>query len=281
METTLIGTALGIGGAHRHDRVADTVVAGEALWAVHIRHALWWRRLACSANTTLAGRTIEVRHALLRAHANFIDAGLRWVTFRVRLALANELALEVQATLSGTAIGVEGAARVRQAEPKFTDLSVGAVSIGRAVARRNGQANTNHTSQEATGAIGIAGATIGYFAHIIDADLTGKRATSIRLTNQRRCTGACIALPSRRAIRSGRAGCGHTAAQIATLTHATIRVDIALRPRLAEEPVADCAGWAIRIRGALTEVDATPAHAREAHLAIAVGVALHRGLALP
>lgn len=75
-----------------------------------------------------------------------ILALLTWIAFAILGALANELALEVQASLSSTTFIVETTSEVWHAEPKLTLLvSATAVRVSQALRRRDREAASGHT----------------------------------------------------------------------------------------------------------------------------------------
>lgn len=123
LETAFTRRAVHVGHAHRRDRLAISVwIALEPGRTIRINRTLRWRLFADAANTTLGWRAIEVSHAHQGSLTDLVDTNLRRVALRIRLAFPNELALEVQAALTGTTLVIKRAADVRDAEAKFTDL---------------------------------------------------------------------------------------------------------------------------------------------------------------
>lgn len=96
----------------------------------------------------VVGRAVAVGHTDKIRLADLTHTSLGRTTINVRRALADELTLVVQASLTGAAIGVELTWGSGHTEAEFTDLVIRALCIGLAIPWRNRQARTSDALKE-------------------------------------------------------------------------------------------------------------------------------------
>lgn len=195
-----IGVVLTGAGIARHTCVVLTDLIGRALCVTATLH----RR----GDTLAAGGVADLIHSavivsathLHLRRADLTGADLSSGAIRVDGTLADELALEVQAALTGATLGVGLTPWLGRTDAELTDFIGAAVAVARALGGRDRQARPGDTAQtEATIRVGLA--PVGDLTDVVDALRAGELAVIVALTGDRRCATTRRALPRRRAIR--------------------------------------------------------------------------------
>ena len=228
----------------------------------------------------VVGRTVAVGHAHKIRLADLPHTRLGRTTINVGRALADELTLVVQATLTWAAIGVKLTWRSWHTEAEFTDLVIRALRVGLAIPRRNRQAGSSDALRESARTICVRGTSVGNVTDIIGADHAWQRTASVVLTDKRGSTTTCVTLPSRGALSRRGAGQRNTVSEVAAFGHSTIGVERTVGVWLAEIAVTNRTSGALSVRGALTEINAAISKALKAVRTVCRARALHSCLTL-